>query len=239
MTPPQNQAGGHARNFYGRRIGKSLRPSQRRLLEDCLEHRLIPGVEPKSNPQRLPADLSGCFSLGAPIWLEVGFGSGENLARLASMHPEVGFIGCEPYINGVASLLSKLEAKGLSNVRIHPGDVRELFDVAPEDSVDRVFLLYPDPWPKRRHHRRRFVSPEYLEPLARMMRPDAELRIATDVPDYARQAVVELRRNGNFRWCAARRADWMDRWEGWESTRYEKKAKREGRTSIYLNFARH
>ena len=120
----------------------------------------------------------------------------------------------------------------------YPGDVREFFDVAPVASIDRVFLLYPDPWPKRRHHRRRFVSPEYLEPLARIMRPSADLLIATDIADYARQAVIELRRSGGFRWHAGSRADWANPWEGWEPTRYELKAEREGRSPVYLTFSR-
>ena len=238
MTGNGNRADAPARNFYGRRIGKSLRPGQRRVLADCLDRYLFPGVSPESNALRLPIDLSGCLGPDRTVWLEVGFGSGEHLARLAGTHPGIGFIGCEPYINGVASLLSKLEAAGLSNVRIHPGDVREFFDVAPSRSIDRVFLLYPDPWPKRRHHRRRFVSPEYLEPLARIMRRGAELHMATDIPDYARQAVVELRRSGGFRWHADRRADWANPWQGWEPTRYERKAAREGRTSVYLTFSR-
>lgn len=238
MTGQGNKADAPARNFYGRRSGKSLRPGQRRLLADRLDHYLIPGLSPKSNTRSLPIDLPGCLGPDRPVWLEVGFGSGEHLARLAALHPGIGFIGCEPYINGVASLLSKLESAGLSNVRIHPGDVREFFDVAPAASIGRVFLLYPDPWPKRRHHRRRFVSPEYLESLARVMRRGAELRIATDIPDYARQAVIELRRSGRFRWHASCRADWANPWEGWEPTRYERKAVRDGRVPVYLTFSR-
>ena len=226
------------RNFYGRRIGKSLRPGQRKLLAERLDHYLIPGIAVVSNRMRLPVDIAGHFGRDHPLWLEIGFGSGEHLARLAQLNPQTGFIGCEPYLNGVASLLSKLEEGGLTNVRIHPGDVRDLFDVTPAASVDRVFLLYPDPWPKRRHHRRRFVTPEFLEPLARIMRHGSELRIATDIQDYARQALVEIRRSPGFRWIADTRQDWTRPWDGWESTRYERKAISEGRMPVYLTCLR-
>ncbi len=238
MTGTTKGAGTPARNFYGRRIGKSLRPNQRWLLENRLERHLLQGVDPEANPSRLPIDLGSCFGPGREVWLEVGFGAGEHLAWLAGRHPEIGFVGCEPYINGVATLLSKLEKGAQSNVRIHPGDVRDFFDVAPDDSLDRVYLLYPDPWPKRRHHRRRFVTGEYLSPLMRCMRAGSELRIATDIPDYARQAVVEVSRMPEFRWVAERRSDWLNPWEGWQSTRYELKAVREGRTPLYLTFKR-
>ena len=134
-------------------------------------------------------------------------------------------------------LLGKIRAAGVANVAVHPGDVRDLFDVLPEASIARAFLLYPDPWPKKRHHRRRFVTPEHLEPLARVMAPGAELRVASDIPDYVRQTLEEVPRHG-FRWMADHPRDWREPWGDWLSTRYEQKALREGRVPHYLTFRR-
>ncbi len=224
------------RNFYGRLRGKGLRESQRTYLDEDLG-KLSPGpVGWDKNPERHPLDLAALFG-DAPVWLEVGFGGGEHMVHQARSNPGVGLIGCEPYINGVAMLLGKIRESGVANLRVHPGDVRDLFDVLPDASLDRVFVLYPDPWPKRKHHRRRFVTPEYLAPLARVTRPGAELRIATDIPDYVRQALQEVPRHG-FEWTAERPRDWREPWGDWISTRYEQKALREGRVPHYLTFRR-
>ncbi len=224
------------RNFYGRRKGHNLKPSQQRHLDEDLA-RLSPGpVGWAENPHRAPLDLAAIFG-DRPVWLEIGFGGGEHLVHQAAAHPETGFIGAEPYLNGVAMLLGKIRAAGLSNLRVHPGDVRDLFDVLPDASIDRAFLLYPDPWPKARHHRRRFVTPEHLVPLARVLHPGAILRIATDIPDYARQSLQEVPRAG-FDWLARRPRDWRRPWEDWRSTRYEQKALRAGRRPHYLTFRR-
>ena len=224
------------RNFYGRRKGKHLRDSQKGYLDEDLAG-LSPGaVDWASNPARDPLDLVALFG-DRPVWLEIGFGGGEHMVHQAGLHPEVGIIGCEPYINGVAMLLGKLRAAAIDTVRIHPGDVRDLFDVLPAESLDKAFLLYPDPWPKKRHHRRRFVTPEHLDPLARAMKPGAELRIATDIPDYVRQTLEEVPRAG-FDWQAERPEDWRRPWGDWISTRYEQKALREGRVPHYLTFRR-
>ena len=155
----------------------------------------------------------------------------------AGLNPGVGLIGCEPFMNGVAMLLSKMRKAGGDNIRIHPGDARDLFDVLPEGSVQKAFLLYPDPWPKKRHHRRRFVTPEHLEPLARVMAKGAELRVATDIKDYVRQTLEEVPRAG-FEWLAQSARDWRAPWGDWYSTRYEQKALREGRVPHYLTFRR-
>ncbi|MEX5729844.1 tRNA (guanine-N7-)-methyltransferase [Rhodovulum iodosum] len=224
------------RNFYGRIRGKTLRPSQEAYLDEDLD-RLSPGpVGWQENPDRRPLDLSARFG-GRPVWLEVGFGGGEHLVHQTGLHPEIGFIGCEPFVNGVAMLLGKLRETGRDNIAVHPGDVRDLFDVLPPESLDRAFVLYPDPWPKKKHHRRRFVTPEYLGPLRRALRPGALLRIATDIPDYVRQSLEEVPRAG-FDWLAERPADWRTPWDDWLSTRYEQKALREGRTPHYLTFRR-
>ncbi len=170
-----------------------------------------------------------------PVWLEVGFGSGEHLVHQAAAHPEVRFIGCEPFINGVATLLGKIRKSGVSNIRVHAGDARDLMDVLPDASIAKAFLLYPDPWPKARHHRRRFVTPEHLIPLARVLKDGAEFRVATDIPDYVHQALEEVPRAG-FDWLAERPEDWRAPWDDWLSTRYEQKALREGRVPHYLTF---
>ena len=221
------------RNFYGRRHGKTLRPVQRAHLGADLAA-LSPGaVDRQANPDRRPLDLRARFG-DRPVWLEIGFGGGEHLVRQAALRPHVALIGCEPFINGVAMLLGRLREAGVLNVAIHPGDVRDLFDVLPDAGIARAFLLYPDPWPKRRHHRRRFVTPGYLRPLARVMAPGAELRIATDLPDYVRQTLAEVPRAG-FQ-CV--QADPAIPWDDWTPTRYEEKALREGRAPHYLTFRR-
>ncbi len=222
------------RNFYGRRKGQHLKDSQERYLAEDLDA-LSPGpVDWDANPDRLPLDLATLFD-GKEVWLEVGFGGGEHLVHQAAQNPDVGIIGCEPYINGVAMLLGKIRQAGVDNLRVHPGDARDLFDVLPEASIAKAFLLYPDPWPKKRHHRRRFVTPEHLEPLVRALKPGAEFRVATDIADYVRQTLEEVPRAG-FEWTAERAEDWREAWPDWYSTRYEQKALREGRTPHYLTF---
>ena len=222
------------RNFYGRFKGKSLKASQKTYLSEDLEA-LSPGpVDWDSNPDRTALDLGKLFD-GRPVWLEVGFGGGEHLVHQAERNPDTGIIGAEPYINGVAMLLGKIRRAGVENLAVHPGDVRDLFDVLPDDSISRAFLLYPDPWPKTRHHRRRFVTPEHLRPLARVLKPGAIFRVATDIPDYVRQTLEEVPRAG-FEWLAEGPSDWRQPWEDWISTRYEQKALREGRTPHYLTF---
>ncbi|WP_370301242.1 tRNA (guanosine(46)-N7)-methyltransferase TrmB [Pseudooceanicola sp.] len=224
------------RNFYGRLKGKALKKSQKTYLDQDLAQ-LSPGaVGWDENPERTPLDLRARFG-DRPIWLEIGFGGGEHLVHQAAQNPDVGIIGAEPYINGVAMLLGKIRRAGVDNLAVHPGDARDLFDVLPDNSIARAFLLYPDPWPKKRHHRRRFVTPEHLQPLARVMQPGAVLRVATDIPDYVRQTLEEVPKAG-FAWQAQRPADWRRPWGDWLSTRYEQKALREGRTPHYLTFTR-
>lgn len=236
MSGSSHQSGAPWRNFYGRLKGKGLRKSLVTYLEEDLE-RLSPGsIGWDENPDRRPIELKEVFG-DSDIWLEVGFGSGEHLVHQAVTHPDVGLIGCEPYINGVATLLGKIRRAQCENIRVHAGDARDLFDVLPERSVSRAFLLYPDPWPKKRHHRRRFVTPEHLAPLARVMKPGAILRVATDIPDYVRQTLEEVPKQG-FTWLAERPGDWREPWEDWLSTRYEQKAVREGRVPHYLTFRR-
>lgn len=237
MTHPTKPADAPWRNFYGRRKGKHLRESQQAYLAEDLAALAPGGVSPAENPDRHPLDLAALFG-GRPVWLEIGFGGGEHLVHQAALHPEVGLIGCEPYINGVAMLLGKIRSAGVANLRIHAGDVRDLFDVLPPASVSHAFLLYPDPWPKTRHHRRRFVTPEYLDPLARVLASGAEFRIATDIPGYVRQTLDQMAARDDFEAVAATPEVWHRPWEDWIPTRYEQKALREGRVPHYLTFRR-
>ena len=224
------------RNFYGRFKGKTLRDSQLTYLDEDLVA-LSPGrIDWDVNPERSPLEVGGLFG-GRDLWLEVGFGGGEHLVHQAALNPGVGIVGCEPFINGVAMLLGKIRKAGVENLKVYPGDVRNMFDVLPDASVARAFLLYPDPWPKKRHHRRRFVTPEHLEPLARVMMPGAIFRVATDIPDYVRQTLEEVPKAG-FEWLAEGPSDWREPWGDWISTRYEKKALREDRVPHYLTFRR-
>ncbi len=222
------------RNFYGRVHGKTLRASQKDYLANDLEALRLPGVTAKENPARTPLDLA-VFPGARPLWVEVGFGGGEHLVHMAARYPQVGIIGCEPFVNGIAMLLGKIRAAGVTNLAIHPGDVRDLFDVLPGASVDKVFLNYPDPWPKARHHRRRFVTPGYLALLARVMKPGAEFRVATDIPDYVRQTLEEVPVAG---FDLVSQTGEGQAWADWISTRYEQKALREGRAPHYLTFRR-
>ena len=231
-----HQSGAPWRNFYGRFKGKTLKPNQKTYLDEDLGP-LSPGaVTWEENPERTNLDLQALFG-GRDVWLEVGFGGGEHLVHQASNNPDVGIIGAEPYVNGVATLLGKIRQSECDNIAVHPGDARDLMDVLPDQSISRAFLLYPDPWPKARHHRRRFVTQEHLEPLAKVLKPGAIFRVATDIPDYVRQTLEEVPQAG-FERLTVEGEDWHHPWSDWLSTRYEQKALREGRTPHYLTFRR-
>lgn len=234
IAPETSPAVPERRNFYGRVHGKTLRASQKQYLAEDLGKVRLGGVMVEENPARAALDVAGLFG-GRPLWLEVGFGGGEHLVHMAARYPGVGIIGCEPFVNGVAMLLGKIRSAGVENLRIHPGDVRDLFDVLPDASVAKCFLNYPDPWPKARHHRRRFVTQGYLRALARVMAAGAEFRVATDIPDYVRQTLEEVPQAG-FRLVSQAGAGGA--WQDWVSTRYEQKALREGRAPHYLTFVR-
>ena len=164
---------------------------------------------------------------GVPIedvWLEIGFGAGEHLLWHAEQHPSVGMIGAEPYISGIAKLLSKVAQTRMRNIRVHEGDARDVIDALPAASLGRVFILFPDPWPKTRHHKRRFVQSETLDALARVMRPGAELRFASDDPGYFSWTLERLCAHPAFGWTASRPRDWNSRPADWPQTRYETKA---------------
>ncbi|MGF1502395.1 MAG: tRNA (guanosine(46)-N7)-methyltransferase TrmB [Paracoccaceae bacterium] len=236
--PPARADGAPWRNFHGRRHGKKLRAGHERLLETKLAALAPPGVSWAENPDRRAIDLAGLFPGARRVWLEIGFGGGEHMVAEAAAHPEVGILGCEAFVNGVAMLLSAIERAGVSNLRVHPGDARDMLDVLPAGAIARVYLLYPDPWPKKRHWKRRFVNAGNLDALARVMAPGAELRVATDIEDYVRHSLEAVAVHGRFRWTAERPRDWREPWPGWPSTRYEQKALREGRRPHYLIFRR-
>lgn len=232
----QHPSGAPWRNFYGRFKGKTLRPEQERRLDEDLPRLSVPNVSWEENPERSKIDPAALFG-GRDVWLEIGFGSGEHMVHQAGQNPDLGIIGCEPYVNGVAVAIGKILNTDTQNIRLHAGDARDLFDVLPAQSISKAFLLYPDPWPKARHHRRRFVTPEHLGPLHRVMKVGAELRVATDIPDYVRQTLIEVPRAG-FAWQAETAQDWREAWGDWISTRYEQKARREGRVPHYMSFTR-
>lgn len=235
---PERGDGAPWRNFYGRRHGKKLRAHQADLLERFLPAVAPAGVAWDENPGRTPVDFAGMIAGAREAWLEIGFGGGEHLVAMAKAHPEVAVIGCEPFVNGVAMCLAALKREGSPNVRIHAGDARDIFDVAKDGAFRRIFVNYPDPWPKSRHHKRRFIGPDNLPHLARIAAPGARLHIASDIPDYIRHSLEAMRAEPQFRWAAERPSDWRKSWADWPGTRYEAKALREGRTPCYLTFER-
>jgi tRNA (guanine-N7-)-methyltransferase len=217
--------------FFGRRKGKRLRAAQ-----DDLVRNLLPSL--RVTPGRAPAELFPPGGEARQTWLEIGFGGGEHLAAQARSHPDVNFIGCEPFVNGMAKLLAVIEQDKLDNIRVWDEDVTDLLPTLPDACLDRTYILYPDPWPKRRQRKRRLVSDATLAELARVMRPGAELRFASDIDDYIGWVLARALRSPDFRWTAERPDDWRKPYEGWPGTRYEAKAIREGRVPSYLSFRR-
>ena len=229
---PENAAVPAPSALYGRRKGKKLRSFQAGLIEDELPRLAVDVSGPVGDPRAL-------FDPAAEeVWLEIGFGGGEHLAAQAKRHRDVGFIGCEPFVNGVAKLLAEMQASRLANIRLHMDDAGLLIDALPAASIARVYLLYPDPWPKRRQRKRRVVSDALLARLARVMQPGAALRFATDIDDYAGWVLARVLRSDAFHWGAETAGDWTRPWEGWPGTRYEAKAFAEGRRPAYLTFVR-
>lgn len=218
---------------YGRRKSKPLSARKERLIAELLPRLRVDLGSPPAAP------LPGLFA--APvrvIWLEIGFGSGEHLIWQAEHNRDVGFIGCEPFVNGMGSLLGAVENRGIATIRVHDGDARDVLAWLPTSSIGRIFLLFPDPWPKKRQTKRRLVSPETISEFARVLKPGGELRFASDNGDYAAQALLLARQSGAFVWSADRAADWRKRPADWPETRYERKALGEGRKCTYLSFSR-
>jgi tRNA (guanine-N7-)-methyltransferase len=221
------------RTIHGRRRGRKLRAGQADLMSTLLPRMRI-GL-----PARDELDPLALF--GRPVQrvaLEIGFGAGEHLAAQAAADPDTGFIGVEIYENGVARLLAEVAARGLFNIRLVIDDTRLVLASLPPSSLDAVYILFPDPWPKLRHRKRRIVAPATLAVLARLMRPGAELRLASDDMDYARAMLADALDTPGFRWLARRPADWRERPADWPPTRYEAKALQAGRKPLYLRFER-
>jgi tRNA (guanine-N7-)-methyltransferase len=225
------------RAFFGRRKGKRLRGQQERRRAE-----LLPALRIVLPENDAPLDPRTLFpALPSPpdaVWLEIGFGGGEHLAAQAAAHPGIGFIGAEPFVNGVVKLLAAIEERGLRNVRIRDEDVTALLARLPDASLERVYLLYPDPWPKRRQRKRRFVSDASLAEIGRVLKDGGLFRFASDIDDYAGWTLARAARCPVLTWTARGAPDWTQPFPGWPGTRYEAKALEAGRRPTYLEFAR-
>lgn len=223
---------GEQRAFFGRRSGKRLHKGQDRLFKELLPQLTITLGEERIDPTAL-------FPGSTSRIIEIGYGGGEHLARQAQQSPETGFIGCEVFSGGIAKLLEKIDEDEIGNVRLFTDDALKLLQKLPDASLDGAYLLYPDPWPKTRHHKRRFISPVTLGELARVLKPGALFRFASDIEDYANWTLAHILRSPDFRFMPERAGEWHEPYPGWEPTRYEEKARREGRMiSFYLSFTR-
>jgi tRNA (guanine-N7-)-methyltransferase len=229
MNPELNQP----RAFFGRRKGHKLRPGQSRLF-DALLPQLAIDLE-----RQAPAELGALFPVPVDeVRLEIGFGGGEWMIAQALQRPQMGFIGVEPFINGMAKALAAIESHGLRNIRLHFDDALTLIAWLPANSLARIDLIHPDPWPKRRHWKRRFVQEEMIAQLARILRRGGEFRFVTDIADYAAWTLQRFIRSNDFEWTAERADDWRKPWTGFSPTRYHAKAAREERASCFLLFRR-
>ncbi len=218
-------------SFFGRRKGHKLRSHQADLIEHLLP-RLALDIAGASSPA--PAELFDARP--GDIRLEIGFGGGEHLIAEAQAFPKLGFIGCEPYVNGMAKILAQIEAHNIGNIRLFAGDAAELLAWLPSRSLARIDLIHPDPWPKRRHWKRRFVQDATIAAMARVLKPHGEFRFVSDIADYCAWTLAQLARSPDFIWTAEQASDWRQPWVGYTMTRYGRKAEREGRRAAYLQF---
>lgn len=218
------------RRLYGRRQGHKLREGQASLVEQ-----LLPRV---SVPETGPLDSRTLFGDDRPIEVEIGFGAGEHLAGQASARPDHGFVGCEPFLNGVVGALNHIRDGELTNVRLHMGDALEVIERFPDASLERVYLLHPDPWRKARHAKRRMMNHGPMDLIAAKLRPDGEFRLGTDDPTYCRWAMMIMDQRRDFEWQAQTAADFLTRPADWPETRYERKARRQGHEVWYFRYLR-
>jgi tRNA (guanine-N7-)-methyltransferase len=233
-TPPDDGAIARAHgSFFGRRKGHRLRAHQADLIEHLLPHLTL------DIASRAPAGLTELFDDNIDdVRLEIGFGGGEHLVAEARAFPNIGFIGCEPYVNGMAKILTQIEAHNIGNIRLFAGDAAELLAWAPSQSMRRIDLIHPDPWPKRRHWKRRFVQDATVAAMARILKGGGEFRFVSDIDDYCAWTLWHLMRSPDFTWTAEHAADWQAPWPDYTMTRYGAKAEREGRRATYLRFRR-
>ena len=226
------QAHGTYQRWYGRRTGRRLTITRQRLMMELLPQlRLDPSANLGDAAALFPSPVDD-------LWMEIGFGAGEHLVAKAARYPNIGFIGCEPYVNGVATLLAKINDQALTNIRIYDDDVRQLMPVMPIACLGRLYVLFSDPWPKVRHHGRRITVEANLDGFARLLRPGAEFRFATDQTEFAAWTLERMLRDRRFTWLARHADDWRLAPQGWVETRYEQKAQARGLKSVYLNFLR-
>lgn len=218
------------RRLYGRRSGHRLRAGQANLLEQ-----LLPVI---SVPAEGPVDASALFGDERPLHFEIGFGSGEHLAYRADLLPDHGFIGAEPFLNGVVGALTHIREGRLANIRLHMGDALDVLERVPDGALTMVYLLHPDPWPKARHAKRRMVNDGPLDLIAAKLKPGGELRLGTDDPTYCRWSTMVMNRRRDFEWLAERARDFLTRPSGWPETRYEAKARRKGHEVWYFRYRR-
>ncbi|MEX0347600.1 MAG: tRNA (guanosine(46)-N(7))-methyltransferase TrmB [Rhizobiaceae bacterium] len=219
--------------FFGRRKGKPLRANQAAALERCLSALAI--------DLSTPAPKNVCSLFSSPVRevrLEIGFGGGEHLLHQIEKWPQTGFVGVEPFVNGMAKLCAALGNELPGNLRLYDDDATGVLDWLPENSISGLDLLYPDPWPKKKHWKRRFVSQPNLDRFARIMKSGADFRFASDIDTYVNWTLLHCRYHPSFEWLADTAADWNEPFNGWPGTRYEAKALREGRRPAYLTFRR-
>ncbi len=216
--------------FYGRRKGRAMSPLQQAALEEGLRRY---GIDLKAPP---PKDLGALFERDvSDVRLEIGFGGGEHLLHQAETHPTSGFLGVEPFVNSMSKFMGVLSEKPSTNLRVHDDDATQLLDWLPDASLAGIDLLYPDPWPKKKHWKRRFVSPANLDRFARVLRSGGLFRFASDIDTYVNWTLLACAAHSEFEWQAT---DWRSPYEGWPGTRYEAKALRESRRPSYLTFSR-
>ncbi|MEM5471195.1 tRNA (guanosine(46)-N7)-methyltransferase TrmB [Hoeflea sp. AS60] len=232
MTSPQRRSRA-TEAFYGRRRGKTLKAPQAEALSALLP---VLKLDLSSPPPSLFSELWP--NPVSATRLEIGFGGGEHLLHRAQENPGTGFIGVEPFVNSMAKMLAGLESEGLENIRLYDDDATRVLDWLPDASLDRIDLLYPDPWPKKKHWKRRFVSRLNLDRFARVLKPGGRFGFASDIDTYINWTLAHIAAHPEFEWTARTASDWREPWEGWPGTRYEAKAIREGRTPCYLEFER-
>lgn len=223
-------------NFYGRRRGKKISKIQNYYISTFLPKVSLLGASYNENPNRKKLSLKEIFGEECAVWLEIGFGGGEHLLSIAKKNKKIGIIGCEPYLNGVAMFLPRLVKENLGRVRVFMDDARILFEVLPDLSISKLFLLFPDPWPKTRHKRRRFINRENIKIFERILKLDGLIYIATDVNEYAKHVLENFNNQAGFEWLAETASDWRNPWKDWEETRYFSKAKRSGRKTTFMIF---